>query len=184
MERLTGRLLVATPALNDPNFVRTVVLLLDHDDDGALGVVISRPTGVAVADVLPGWAAVVTEPDVLFHGGPVSTDSALAVGVMRTEDDVPVGWQPLYPGAGLVDLDAPPELVTRLLSGLRIFAGYAGWSAVQLEMEIAEGSWYVVPAEPNDLLCADAERLWRRVLRRQPGELAFVHTTPEDPHLN
>ncbi|MDP9443609.1 MAG: YqgE/AlgH family protein [Actinomycetota bacterium] len=183
-QRLTGRLLVATPKLDDPNFARSVVLLLDHDDEGALGVVISRPTGVAVAEVLPGWADVVTQPDVLFAGGPVSTDSALAVGVMRGQDEAPVGWRPLYPGAGLVDLDAPPELVRSMLSGLRIFAGYAGWSAVQLESEIAEGAWYVVPAEPGDLLCADAPRLWRRVLRRQPGELAFVHTCPDDPRMN
>lgn len=181
---LAGRLLVATPKLEDPNFARSVVLLLDHDDDGALGVIISRPTTVPVAEVLPGWSALVTGPDVLFSGGPVATDSALAVAVLDGYDEEPVGWRPLYPGAGLVDLDAPPELLEGMLAGMRVFAGYAGWGAGQLENEVAEGAWYVVSAENEDLLCPDAELLWRRVLRRQPGELAFVATCPLDPTEN
>ena len=185
-ERMTGRLLVATPKLDDPNFARSVVLLLDHDDDGALGVIISRPTTVQVAEVLPGWSDLVTGPDVLFSGGPVATDSALGVAVLdgSDEEDAPVGWRPLYPGAGLVDLDAPPELLAGVLTGMRVFAGYAGWGAGHLESEIAEGAWYVVPAETGDLLDPDAEGLWRRVLRRQPGELAFVATCPLDPTQN
>lgn len=186
VNHFTGQLLVATPALVDPNFERTVVLLLEHDHDGALGVVISRPTDVSVGDVLPAWSDLVTGPDVLFSGGPVQTDAALAVAVVDAgvSDAAPVGWRPLYPGAGLLDLDAPPELVRHVLSGLRIFAGYAGWGAGQLEAEIAEGSWYVVPAETTDILTADAETLWRRVLRRQPGELAFVANCPADPSQN
>jgi putative transcriptional regulator len=183
---MTGRLLVATPKLEDPNFARAVVLLLDHDDDGALGVIISRPTTVPVAEVLPGWSELVTLPDVIFSGGPVATDSALAVAVLHgpDDDDTPVGWRPLYPGAGLVDLDAPPELLSGVLTGMRVFAGYAGWGPGQLEGEVAEGAWYVVPAETEDLLCHDAELLWQRVLRRQPGELAFVATCPVDPTQN
>ncbi|HEX2174730.1 MAG TPA: YqgE/AlgH family protein [Nocardioidaceae bacterium] len=182
---LTGRLLVATPKLEDPNFARTVVLLLDHDDDGALGVIISRPTTVPVAEVLPGWSELVSGPDVLFSGGPVATDSALALAVVDgSDDEAPVGWKQLYPGAGLVDLDAPPELLADVLTGMRVFAGYAGWGSGQLEEEVAEGAWYVVPAERDDLLAPDAENLWRRVLRRQPGELAFVHTCPLDPSQN
>jgi putative transcriptional regulator len=183
---MTGRLLVATPKLEDPNFARSVVLLLDYDEDGALGVIISRPTTVPVAEVLPAWSDLVTGPDVLFSGGPVATDSALAVAVLdgTDEDETPVGWRPLYPGAGLVDLDAPPELLSGVLTGMRVFAGYAGWGPGQLEGEVAEGAWYVVPAETEDLLCADAESLWRRVLRRQSGELAFVATCPLDPTQN
>lgn len=183
---LSGQLLVATPALVDPNFARTVVLLLEHGDEGALGVVISRPTSVPIREVLPDWVELVTRPDVLFAGGPVQTDSALAVAVVDDDlgDTSPVGWRPLYPGAGLIDLDVPVELVRGVLTGLRIFAGYAGWGAGQLEAEIAEGSWYVVPAETADLLTGQAERLWRQVLRRQPGELAFVATCPADPSQN
>jgi putative transcriptional regulator len=182
---MTGRLLVATPKLEDPNFARAVVLVLDHDDDGTLGVIISRPTAVPVSEVLPGWSDLVTGPDVLFSGGPVGTDSALAVAVVDgSGDDEPLGWKQLYPGAGLVDLDTPPELLAGVLTGMRVFAGYAGWGPGQLESEVEEGAWYVVPAETGDLLCPDAEQLWRRVLRRQPGELAFVHTCPLDPTQN
>jgi len=122
-----GMLLVATPALLDPNFADTVVLLLDVDENGALGVVLNRPSGVPVAEVLEGWGEVVAEPEVLFHGGPVSTEGALAVALLRAEDDVPVGFREITGQLGLVDLDTPVELLDGSLQGLRIFAGYAGW---------------------------------------------------------
>jgi len=179
-----GMLLVATPALLDPNFADTVVLLLDVDENGALGVVLNRPSGVPVADVLEGWGEVVAEPEVLFHGGPVSTEGALAVALLRTEDDVPVGFREITGQLGLVDLDTPVELLDGSLQGLRIFAGYAGWGAAQLDGEIAEGSWYVVPSQPFDVFRIDPAELWRDVLRRQPGELAWHSTRPVDPDLN
>ena len=186
-EARPGMLLVATPALMDPNFADTVVLLLDADDDGALGVVLNRPSGVAVSAVLEGWADVVAEPEVLFHGGPVGTDGALAVALLRDAEDVPVGFRGVDAAdgrLGLVDLDTPVELIAGSLSGLRIFAGYAGWGAAQLEDEIEEGSWYVVPAEAGDAFRPDTGELWRGVLRRQPGELAWHSTRPFDPELN
>jgi putative transcriptional regulator len=179
-----GMLLVATPALLDPNFADTVVLLLDVDENGALGVVLNRPSGVPVAEVLEGWGEVVAEPEVLFHGGPVSTEGALAVALLRTEDDVPVGFREITGQLGLVDLDTPVELLDGSLQGLRIFAGYAGWGAAQLDGEIAEGSWYVVPSQPFDVFRIDPAELWRDVLRRQPGELAWHSTRPVDPDLN
>ena len=179
-----GMLLVATPALLDPNFADTVVLLPDVDENGALGVVLNRPSGVPVADVLEGWGEVVAEPEVLFHGGPVSTEGALAVALLRTEDDVPVGFREITGQLGLVDLDTPVELLDGSLQGLRIFAGYAGWGADQLDGEIAEGSWYVVPSQPFDVFRIDPAELWRDVLRRQPGELAWHSTRPVDPDLN
>jgi len=184
-----GQLLVAAPALVDPNFERSVVLLLDHDDNGALGVVLNRPSPVPVGEVLPGWSGVVGEPDVLFHGGPVSIDSALAVATLpgdreEPEDGEPVGWRRLFGGTGILDLDAPTELLAPAVSGLRIFAGYAGWGSEQLEAEIAEGSWYVVPSLPSDLFTGDPEHLWTRVLRRQPDKLAWVSTCPADPSMN
>jgi putative transcriptional regulator len=183
-EARAGMLLVASPALLDPNFADSVVLLLDVDDQGALGVVLNRPSGVRVQDVLEGWGEIVSEPDVLFQGGPVSPQGALAVGAVRSETDVPVGFRTVDGRLGLLDLDTPPELVDGSLEHLRVFAGYAGWGADQLAGEIEEGSWYVVPAEPADAFRADPGGLWRDVLRRQPGELAWHSTRPFDPELN
>ena len=120
----------------------------------------------------------------LFQGGPVSTEGALAVGWLRDLDDVPVGFREVVDGLGVVDLDTPVELVDGSLSGMRIFAGYAGWGAEQLDGEIEEGSWYVVPALAPDVFRDDPADLWREVLRRQPGELAWHSTRPVDPNLN
>src|SRR5829696_2769674 len=103
-ELRAGMLLVATPVLLDPNFAEAVVLLLDVDDQGALGVVLNRPSAIPVAAVLEGWADVVDEPEVLFQGGPVSTQGALAVATLRTEDDVPVGFRAVEGRLGLLDL--------------------------------------------------------------------------------
>lgn len=184
MDPRPGSLLVATAALVDPNFADSVVLLLDADGDGALGVVLNRPSVVPVADVLDDWRDVVTEPGVLFRGGPVGPDAALAVARLSRPDDEPLGFRPTFDDVGLVDLDSPVELVDEGLSALRIFAGYAGWGAGQLEAEVAEGSWYVVPAEPADVFREDPTDLRRDVLRRQPGELAWASTRPVDPTLN
>ncbi len=181
---VAGMLLVASPALLDPNFADSVVLLLDVDDNGALGVVLNRPSGVPVHAVLEGWADVVAEPDVLFQGGPVGADGALAVALLRDPEDVPVGFRAVNGMLGLVDLDAPVELLEGSLAGLRIFAGYAGWGAAQLDGEIEEGSWYVVPGETWDAFRTDTTDLWREVLRRQPGEMAWHSTRPADPELN
>jgi putative transcriptional regulator len=183
-ELQAGMLLVATPVLLDPNFVETVVLLLDVDDEGALGVVLNRPSAIPVDAVLDGWGDVVVEPEVLFQGGPVSTQGALAVATLRAEDDVPVGFRSVGGRLGLLDLDTPVELLEGSLEGLRIFAGYAGWGAEQLADEIEEGSWYVVPAIEPDVFRVDPAGLWRDVLRRQPGELAWHSTRPMDPELN
>jgi len=191
-----GMLLVATPELGDPNFASTVVLLLDVSDDetgstggplasgGALGVVLNRPSGVPVAEVLGPWGEVVDEPEVLFQGGPVSTEGALAVARLQTGAEPPVGFQPVDGDLGLLDLDTPVELVTGALASLRVYAGYAGWGAGQLEVEVEQGSWYVVPGEVADVFRVDPSHLWRDVLRRQPGELAWHATRPLDPDLN
>jgi len=185
---LTGRLLVAAPALGDPSFARAVVLVLDHDEDGALGVIINRPTPVDVAEVLPGWRSFATSPGVLFQGGPVALDSALGLAAVPATrngaDDEPLGWRRVIDRLGLVDLDTPPEIIAAEMAGLRIFAGYAGWGAGQLEAELAEDSWYVVAADPSDAFSSEPQDLWRSVLRRQPGDLAFVSTCPYDPTMN
>ena len=183
-ELAAGMLLVATPALVDPNFADTVILLLDADEQGALGVVLNRPSPLPVSEVLAGWSETVTEPEVLFQGGPVGIDGALAVALRRPGPDAPVGWREVLGDLGLLDLDAPVEVVAAGLSQVRIFAGYAGWGAGQLEAEVEEGSWYVVPGEVDDVFRSDTSTLWRDVMRRQPGELAWHSTRPVDPDLN
>jgi putative transcriptional regulator len=183
-EVVPGMLLVATPQLLDPNFIDTVVLMLDVDEGGALGVVLNRPSPIPVSDVLETWSEITSEPEVLFRGGPVSTEGALAVAMLRDGGDAPVGFREVDGLLGLVDLDTPVELVSGTLAGMRIFAGYAGWGADQLAAEIDEGSWYVVPGEALDAFRLDPTELWRDVLRRQPGELAWHSTRPVDPELN
>lgn len=181
---LAGRLLVAAPVLRDPNFDRTVVLVLSHDEDGAMGVVVNRPTDVPITSILPAWQPVVSEPDVVFKGGPVSLDSALGLAALADGGDEPLGVRRVLGRLAVVDLDAPPEVVSPGVRGMRVFAGYAGWSRDQLEAEIDEGAWYVVDSEATDAFTDAADQLWRVVLRRQPGPLSWMADFPPDPSLN
>lgn len=184
-----GRLLVATPLLGDPNFRRSVVLIVEHEvTEGTLGVVLNRPTEIPVGRVLEQWTDLATEPSVMFRGGPVQPDSALALALVPGTDE-PIGWRALdgVPGLarlGLLDLDTPPRLLAPAIKQLRVYAGYAGWSPGQLQAEIEEGAWLVVPGEPGDVFAAEPGELWRDVLRRQGGEAAFLATYPDDPSLN
>jgi putative transcriptional regulator len=184
MSSLAGRLLVATPQLDDPSFTRTVVLMLDHDADGALGIVVNRPMDIDVDRVLPHWQPFVTAPGRLFQGGPVALDNALGVVAVPGDGAEPVGVRRIIGALGLVDLDTPPQVVAGGIAGLRIFAGHSGWAGGQLEAEIEGGSWYVVDAEARDPFTDSPAELWRTVLRRQRGELAFLSTYPVTPSLN
>lgn len=181
-----GDLLVAEPTLLDPNFHRSVILMLDHDEDGAVGVVLSRPSDLLVDAVCPGWGDVVDRPARVFHGGPVASDTVICVGLMEpgaTAEDNPA----VARTAGLaclIDLNTEPEVARRALAGSRIFLGYAGWGPGQLEDEVAEGSWLVVPAAAGDVIAEDPETLWERVLRRQGGWLAVAAAFPDDPRAN
>jgi len=186
---MAGRLLVATPLLADPNFRRAVVLIVEHEAvEGTLGIVLNRPTTIGVGQVLEQWTELATDPSVVFRGGPVAPNSALALALVPGKDE-PVGWRaldgaPSLARLGLLDLDAPPRLLAPAIQSLRVYAGYAGWSPGQLEAEIDEGAWYVVSAEPGDVFAGDPDRLWRDVLHRQEGDLAFLATYPDDPGLN
>ncbi|GHC94286.1 UPF0301 protein [Nocardiopsis terrae] len=187
---LTGRLLVAAPLLQEDSFRRSVVFVVDDADDGTLGVVLNRPLELPVDEVMTDWGAYASAPAVMFSGGPVGTDSGIALGA-AAPDEAPPGWSPLegtpspdLAGVGLVDLDAPTEVLGASLGGLRVFAGYAGWSAGQLTGEIEEGAWYVADAFADDLFGGAPEGLWSRVLRRQGGELALLSTYPDDPAMN
>jgi len=182
MDALGGRLLVATPAIESGPFLRSVVFLLDHDADGALGVIVNRPLDSDVDDVLPGWAALANAPVCLFDGGPVSADSALALGLVA-DAAPPAGWRQMAGRVGLVDLEGPVP-PGGSLAGLRVFAGYAGWGPEQLEAELAEGAWLVVDARDSDLISPRPETLWREVLRRQDTDVRFWTTFPDDPSAN
>ena len=182
MAELIGRLLVATPAIESGPFCRSVVFVLDHDADGTLGVIVNRPLLADVEDVLPDWAGLVDAPVCLFDGGPVGSDSALAVGLV-TGAVPPVGWRPMAGRVGLVDLDGPVP-TGGSLAGLRVFAGYAGWGPGQLDDELDEGAWLVVDADERDLVSPRPESLWRDVLRRQEGDVRFWTTFPDDPSTN
>jgi putative transcriptional regulator len=180
---LTGKLLVASPVLRAPEFSRTVVKLLDHGPDGALGVIINRPGDAPLVDVVPPVADIASSPAVLFAGGPVEPRAAIALGVAIDEAEGE-GWRPLTPPLVTVDLDSDPAILACSLRELRVFAGYAGWAAGQLEGEIAQGAWYVVDALPADTFNDVPDRLWSDVLRRQPWPLSAVATCPPDPTMN
>jgi putative AlgH/UPF0301 family transcriptional regulator len=181
-----GSLLVAMPALTDPTFAGTVVYVLDHSDTGTLGVVLGRPSQVEIRDVLPGWCDLAVEPGVFHVGGPCETDTALCLATSapgRAVDST--GLRPVAGNVHLVDLDGDASAVAGSIDGLRVFAGYAGWSAGQLAGEIAEGAWACVPGRAEDVLSrAAGPELWREVMGRQTGRLAVLSTAPADPSAN
>ena len=182
-EWLTGRLLVAAPALEDPNFFRVVLLLIDHDEDGAIGVVLNRASGVPVGETIEGWGGLVTDPPVVFGGGPVEPTAVVALGLSTADGDRDLLTARLA-RIRLVDLDQDPVLASVDLHDVRIFAGYAGWGPGQLESEVAQGAWFPLEAEAGDVFTHDPQGLWRVVLRRQPNALRLLSTFPEDPTTN
>ena len=181
-DSLKGKLLVANPALRDPNFDRTVVLVLEHHDEGAVGVVLNRPSETSVHEVLPGWAGLAADPAVVFVGGPVAPGSAIALGCGRVAAGDGEGFTVVLGDVGVLDLSREPD--GTVVDDVRVFSGYAGWGPGQLEGEIDAGGWFVLDALPGDASSADAADLWRSVLRRQGGDLALVAAFPSDPSLN
>jgi putative transcriptional regulator len=183
-EPLVGHLLVATPSLRDPNFERTVVLLVAHEDGGALGVVLNRATEVPVADVLTGWGELASDPPVVFEGGPVQPEAAICLARIKPGVLDLRGFSRFEGSVGTVDLSADPDTFHEHLAQVRVFAGYAGWSSGQLEDEISEGSWLTFKALPGDAFTTRPDDLWPMVLRRQGGIYAAVAIYPADPSLN
>ncbi|WP_308258027.1 YqgE/AlgH family protein [Pseudonocardia lacus] len=185
-EAAPGTLLVASPSLLDPNFRRTVVYLIEHRAQGSLGVVLNRPSEITVRDVLPAWAPLSSAPPSVFVGGPVESESAICLAAVRTGQD-PTRLDGLIAVRGpvaQVDLDRDPGGLAPVLRGLRVFAGYAGWDAGQLDGEIRRGDWYVVPALPDDVFTRREAGLWGHVLRRQGLPLALLATYPADVRHN
>lgn len=185
-----GQLLLASPILAEP-FARAVIYVIEHDESGALGVVLNTPSTLDVSEILPQWRPAVTGDPVVYSGGPVALDTALGLGVLEAEvstdlsGDVP-GFRQVEGRYGLVDLDADAQELGMQLASLRIFAGYAGWSPGQLDTEIAEGSWAVVEVgDPvSEVFAGDGEEQWARILRRQPGTLPWWVLCPRDPSWN
>jgi putative transcriptional regulator len=185
MESRIGQLLVATPTLKDPNFDRTVVLLVAHEPGGALGVVLNRATEVPVSEVLGTWGELAGDPAVLFEGGPVQPESAICIARTRPEVTRRVtGFHRVAGSLGTIDLSTDPDRMRESVSGIRVFAGYSGWSSGQLEEEIASGSWFVLDALPSDPFVSRPDDLWSMVLRRQGAILAAVAHFPPDVSLN
>lgn len=172
---LAGRLVVATPALADSNFSHAVVLLLEHTAEGAVGVIINRPSETPLQTAVPDWQSLAAEPAVLFLGGPVQREAVIALA--RTYGPTEQ-VQAVLPGVGVVDLGGDPTLVGAAIAGVRVFAGYAGWGPGQLEGEIATGSWFVVGGRPEDVFADDPAGVWQRVLRRQGGVFTTITTDP------
>ncbi len=177
---LAGRLLVAAPVLEDPNFVRTVVLVLDHDEDGAVGVVLNRPGGLPVGGLLPAFEDLAAHPRVVFGGGPVTPEGVLCVA--RAAGATDPRFKAFRGDLGVLGLDddEPADGIVEV----RLFHGYAGWGAGQLEAELGEGAWFVLDAASEDAFCTHPEHLWADVLRRAGGDYALMATMPEDPSTN
>ncbi|MFT4036462.1 MAG: YqgE/AlgH family protein [Patulibacter sp.] len=181
MEDLRGKLLVAHPKLGERAFSRTVVLLAAHDEAGALGLILNRPTALEVAEVAA-TVAVLPCDGVVYEGGPVEPDGlvVLADFLPTIEDQLEIDGT-----LGLVRSDnGPPSEVAPHIDRCRVYAGHAGWGPGQLEHELAEQAWLVTDRLPGDLFSNDAERLWLRVLERLGGSFAQLAHPPDDPRLN
>ncbi|MEM9518515.1 MAG: YqgE/AlgH family protein [Actinomycetota bacterium] len=177
-----GRHLVASPVLTDPNFAFTVVYMLEHGDEGALGVVLSRPSELPAKEMFDRWAEHASTPAMIYRGGPVALSSVIALGV-ASDDRLTDGFNPISAGIGTIDLDTDPgDLVA--LQGVRLFAGYASWAPGQLDAELFDDAWFVVDAAESDLLDPDPTQLWWGVLGRQAGELRLLANYPEEPWVN
>ena len=181
-----GTLLLANTDLLEPTFRRSVIYIVEHNDGGTLGVVLNRASETAVYNVLPQWAKLTAKPKTMFIGGPVKRDAALCLATLRVGAD-PQGVPGLRHVDGrvvMVDLDTDPDALAPLVEGVRIFAGYSGWTIGQLEGEIERDDWIVLSALPSDVLAGPKADLWGQVLRRQPLPLSMLATHPIDVSRN
>ena len=180
MESLRGQLLISNAGLFDPNFRRTVVLIGEHNDEGALGVVLNRPTELTVGEVVPPLAALVGEDERVFIGGPVQPQAAVLLGEFEdaTRSDLLA-----FDSVGFVTGDVEAAAADVIRRG-RVFAGYSGWGPGQLESEMEAGGWIVEPAVAEDVFTPYPDALWSMVLRRKGGDFALMATMPFDPSTN
>lgn len=179
MESLRGHLLVAAPSLLDPNFSRTVVLVAEHTDEGALGVVLNRPSESSVGEVVPDLTPLVGDEELVFAGGPVQPGDVLVLAELDEPSDAAL---PVDGDLGFVALEADMDDISA--GRARAFAGHAGWGPGQLDAELAEESWFVAPFEREDAFTDDPDELWSASLARKGGAYALVARMPDDPSLN
>jgi putative transcriptional regulator len=180
METLQGSLLIASPSLLDPNFWRTVVLITEHTEEGAAGLVINRPSPSPVSDLVPQLEVLVDDGEQVWVGGPVQPNAVLVLGEFVDVDEAAV---PLFGSLGFPALDDPEEVMP-VTTRRRVFAGYAGWEAGQLENELERDDWILEPALADDAFTDAPDELWADVLRRKGGIYELVSRMPEDPSVN
>jgi putative transcriptional regulator len=180
VDTLQGHLLIASPSLLDPNFRRAVVLVTEHTDEGAAGLVLNRPSPASVTELVPQLEELAEDEDQVWLGGPVQPDAVLVLGEFVDPDDAAV---PLFGSLGFPSLDEPEEVVPAT-TRRRVFAGYAGWGAGQLEDELERDDWIVEPALNDDAFTDAPDNLWADVLRRKGGIYELVSRMPEDPSVN
>ncbi len=182
MNSTAGQLLIASPLIGDPNFERSVILMLEHSVEGALGLVLTSPSQTLVEDMLPDWADSVCGPPVFFLGGPVSPEAVICLGRGLSGHDP--NFRHVVGNVGTVDINQSPTEFPVDLEDVRIFAGYSGWGEGQLDAELAMDAWFVVEADPHDAFVSQPHELWSLVLGRQRGPMAWLANYPEDPSLN
>jgi putative transcriptional regulator len=181
MEFLQGQLLVAAPGMSDPNFARTVVAIANHDEDGALGIILNRPSKTEVAEAVPELEGIVGPEDVVFVGGPVQPASIIVLAEL--EDPAEAAF--LVVGAvGLVSERTGFDHLDTATTRRRVYAGYAGWGPGQLESEVERDDWIVEPALAEDLFDDAPDELWGRVLSRKGGRFRLLARMPIDPTVN
>jgi putative transcriptional regulator len=179
-ESLRGKLLVASPALVDPNFARTVVLISEHSDDGAMGIVLNRPSETELMDVSPELADAAGEGPI-YIGGPVQPD---AIVLLAEFSDPHVAAWIIAADVGLASADVDLDELAGAVRRGRAYAGHSGWGPGQLEAELETDSWIVEPPLPAELFPDDPETLWSGVLARKGGQYALVARMPPDPSMN
>lgn len=180
VQSIKGHLLVAGPSLVDPNFRRTVVLVGEHSEEGALGVVLNRSSESTVGEAVPELTALVDGDEAVHVGGPVQPS---AIVVLADFVDVERAGAIVLESVGFLPAEVDPDELGELRRA-RVFAGYAGWGPGQLDEELAEGSWIVEPAHPDDVFTTDPDALWSEVLRRKGGPYSVLALMPPDPNLN
>jgi putative transcriptional regulator len=180
-DSLAGQLLLASPALLDPNFRRTVVLVSLHSEEGAMGLVLNRPSAVTVGEAVPQLEEAVDDAERVYVGGPVQPTSVVFLAEFL--DPSPAGLLVL----GRIGFPAPDAGVEELIDSTsrgRVFAGYAGWGEGQLDAELDQGDWIAHAALPDDVFTEVPDELWSRVLTRMGGSYALVARMPPDPSVN